>query len=385
VIGSGKKLRQSGAKKLGAGAIKGTSACPFRFTQESPMRYNILGRTGLFVSELCLGTMTFGGGSGIYSSMGGLQQKEADGLVKTAIDAGINFIDTSDVYSKGLSEQITGQALRNLGIAREDVIVATKFFGPTGDGPNARGTSRSHMLYALEGSLKRLQVDHIDLYQIHGFDQITPMEETLRALETVVQQGKVRYIGVSNWAAWQIAKAVGISSQFNLARFASLQAHYTIAGRDLERELVPMMESEGIGLMVWSPLAGGFLSGKYSRDGAKEGDNRRATFDFPPINEERGYNAIDAMKPIAEAKGVSIAQIALAWLLHQKAVTSVIIGAKKPEQLDDNIAATKVALTGAELKTLDEVSKLPAEYPGWVFEFQSKVRGDQLKQEPRGA
>jgi len=349
------------------------------------MRYNILGRTGLFVSELCLGTMTFGGGSGIYSSMGGLQQKEADGLVKTAIDAGINFIDTSDVYSKGLSEQITGQALRNLGIAREDVIVATKFFGPTGDGPNARGTSRSHMLYALEGSLKRLQVDHIDLYQIHGFDQITPMEETLRALETVVQQGKVRYIGVSNWAAWQIAKAVGISNQFNLARFASLQAHYTIAGRDLERELVPMMESEGIGLMVWSPLAGGFLSGKYSRDGAKEGDNRRATFDFPPVNKERGYNVIDAMKPIAEAKGVSIAQIALAWLLHQKAVTSVIIGAKKPEQLDDNIAATKVALTGAELKTLDEVSKLPAEYPGWVFEFQSKVRGDQLKQEPRGA
>ena len=349
------------------------------------MRYNILGRTGLFVSELCLGTMTFGGGSGIYSSMGGLQQKDADGLVRTAIDAGINFIDTSDVYSKGLSEQITGQALRNLGIAREDVVVATKFFGPTGDGPNARGTSRSHMLYALEGSLKRLQVDHIDLYQIHGFDQITPMEETLRALETVVQQGKIRYIGVSNWAAWQIAKAVGISNRFNLARFASLQAYYTIAGRELERELVPLVESEGIGLMVWSPLAGGFLSGKYSSDRAKEGDNRRATFDFPPINEDRGYNVIDAMKPIAEAKGVSIAQIALAWLLHQRAVTSVIIGAKKPEQLDDNIAATKVALTDDELKILDEVSKLPAEYPGWVFEFQSKVRGDQLKQEPRGA
>jgi aryl-alcohol dehydrogenase-like predicted oxidoreductase len=349
------------------------------------MRYNTLGRTGLFVSELCLGTMTFGGGSGIYNSMGGLQQKEADGLVKTAIDAGINFIDTSDVYSKGLSEQITGQALRNVGIARDDVIVATKFFGPTGDGPNARGTSRSHMIYALEGSLKRLQVDHIDLYQIHGFDQITPIEETLRALETVVQQGKVRYIGVSNWAAWQIAKAIGISNQFNLARFASLQAYYTIAGRDLERELVPMIVSEGVGLMVWSPLAGGFLSGKYTRHGVKGGDNRRATFDFPPVNEERGYNVIDAMKPIAEAKGVSIAQIALAWLLHQKVVTSVIIGAKKSEQLDDNIAATKVALTDAELKTLDEVSKLPAEYPGWVFELHSKIRGDQLKKEPRGA
>lgn len=349
------------------------------------MRYNTLGRTGLCVSELCLGTMTFGGGGGIYSSIGGVQQKEADGLVKTAIDAGINFIDTANVYSQGLSEQITGQALRNLGIPREDVVIATKFFGATGDGPNARGTSRSHMLYSLEGSLKRLQVDHIDLYQIHGFDKITPIEETLRALDTVVQQGKVRYIGVSNWAAWQIAKALGISNQFNLARFASLQAYYTIAGRDLERELVPMMESEGIGLMVWSPLAGGFLSGKYSRHGAKQGTGRRDTFDFPPVDEERGYDVIDVMKPIAAAKGVSIAQIALAWLLHQKAVTTVIIGAKKPEQLCDNIAATKVVLTDAELKTLDEVSKLPAEYPGWVFDFQSQVRARQFKQEPRGS
>jgi len=348
------------------------------------MRYNTLGRTGLFVSELCLGTMTFGGGGGIYSNMGGLEQKEADGLVKTAIDAGINFIDTANVYSQGLSEQITGQALRNLGIARDQVIIATKFFGPTGEGPNARGTSRSHMLYSLESSLKRLQIDHIDLYQIHGFDKITPMEETLRALDTVVKQGKVRYIGVSNWAAWQIAKAIGISNQFNLTRFASLQAYYTIAGRDLERELVPMMESESIGLMVWSPLAGGFLSGKYSRDGAKTGLGRREKFDFPPVDEERGYNVIDAMRPIAQAKGVSIAQIALAWLLHQQAVTSVIIGANRPEQLADNIASTNVVLTDADLKALDEASKLPAEYPGWVFNFQSKVRADQLNKEPRG-
>ncbi len=349
------------------------------------MRYNTLGRTGLFVSELCLGTMTFGGGGGIYNSMGGLQQKEADDLVKTAIDAGINFIDTANVYSQGLAEQITGQALRNLGIAREDVIVATKFFGATGEGPNARGTSRSHMMYSLEGSLRRLQVDHVDLYQIHGFDRITPIEETLRALDTAVQQGKVRYIGVSNWAAWQIVKALGISNQFNLARFASLQAYYTIAGRDLERELVPMIESEGIGLMVWSPLAGGFLSGKYGRDSAGEGAGRRDTFDFPPVDKQRGYDVIDAMKPIAETKDVSIARIALAWLLHQKAVTSVIIGAKKPEQLADNIAATKVVLSEAELKTLDEVSRLPAEYPGWVFNFQSRVRADQIEQELRRA
>jgi aryl-alcohol dehydrogenase-like predicted oxidoreductase len=349
------------------------------------MRYNLLGRTGLFVSELCLGTMTFGGQGGMWSNIGALQQQDADDMVRTAIDAGINFLDTANVYAQGLSEQITGQAIRNLGIRREDVIIATKFFGSMGEGPNARGASRSHMIDSLDASLRRLQVDHIDLYQIHGFDTITPVEETLRALDTVVRQGKVRYIGVSNWAAWQIAKAVGISNQFNLARFASLQAYYTIAGRDLERELVPMMASEGIGLMVWSPLAGGFLSGKYSREGAKEGAGRRDAFPFPPVDEERGYNVIDAMKPIAEAKGVSIAQIALAWLLHQKAVTTVIIGAKKPEQLDDNIAATRVSLTEADLRTLDAVSALPAEYPGWMFAFQGQARTDQLKQEPRGA
>lgn len=347
------------------------------------MRYNLLGRTGLLVSELCLGTMTFGDGGGIYSAMGGVPQDEADDLIKTALDAGINFIDTANVYAQGRSEQTVGQALRNLGIARAEVIVATKFFGPTGEGRNARGASRSNMLYSLEDSLKRLQLDHIDLYQIHGFDHLTPMEETLRALDTVVQQGKVRYIGVSNWAAWQITKALGIASRLDLSRFASLQAYYTIAGRDLERELVPMMESEGVGLMVWSPLAGGFLTGKYDRNDAKRG-GRRATFDFPPVDEDRGFAVIDAMRPIAQAKGVSIAQIALAWLLHQRAVTSVIIGAKKREQLVDNIAATEVSLTDAELATLDEVSKLPAEYPGWVFEFQSKVRGDQLKQTPHG-
>ena len=263
-------------------------------------------------------------------------------------------------------------------------MIATKFFGPTGEGPNARGASRAHMLHALDGSLQRLQVDHIDLYQIHGFDPLTPMEETLHALDTVVRQGKVRYIGVSNWAAWQIARALGVSERFGLARFASLQAYYTIAGRDLERELVPMMRSEGVGLMVWSPLAGGFLSGKYTRDGTAEDGSRRATFDFPPVDPDRGHAVLDAMRPIADAKGVSVAQIALAWLLHQEVVTSVIVGAKKPEQLADNIAATRVVLTEEELKALDEVSRLPAEYPGWVFEFQSKVRAEQLHQPARG-
>jgi aryl-alcohol dehydrogenase-like predicted oxidoreductase len=348
------------------------------------MRYNTLGRTGLFVSELCLGTMTFGGQGGIWSSIGGLQQSDADALVRSAIDAGINFIDTANVYSEGFSEQITGQALRNLGIAREDVIIATKFFGSMGPGPNARGASRANILDSVHASLKRLQLDHIDLYQVHGFDSITPIEETLQALDVLVRQGLVRYIGVSNWAAWQIAKAVGISERLNLARFASLQAYYTIAGRDLERELAPMMLSEGIGLMVWSPLAGGLLSGKYSREGEKKGEGRRGDFSFPPVDQDRAYAVIDAMKPIAEARGISIAQIALAWLLHQSPVTSVIIGAKRIDQLADNIAATAVTLTEDELKTLADVSKLPAEYPGWMFDFQGAARREQLIQPPRG-
>ncbi|MDB5687753.1 MAG: aldo/keto reductase [Rhizorhabdus sp.] len=348
------------------------------------MRYNKLGRTGLFVSELCLGTMTFGGGGGIWEAMGALQQEAADQLVRTAIDSGINFIDTANVYAAGLSEQITGQALRNLGINREEVVIATKFLGPMGEGPNSRGASRSHILDSAKASLKRLQIDHIDLYQIHGFDPATPIEESLRALELLVQQGLVRYIGVSNWAAWQIAKATGISDRYGIARFASLQAYYTIAGRDLERDLVPMMQSEGVGLLVWSPLAGGLLSGKYDRHGEKSGDGRRVQFDFPPVDHDRAYDVIDAMRPIAEAKGVSIAQIAIAWLLHKPVVTSVIVGAKRPDQLDDNIAATQVALSAEELATLDAISALPAEYPGWMLERMGEYRAAQLNQPARG-
>jgi aryl-alcohol dehydrogenase-like predicted oxidoreductase len=253
-----------------------------------------------------------------------------------------------------------------------------------GPGPIARGASRANILDSVHASLKRLQLDHIDLYQVHGFDSITPIEETLQALDVLVRQGLVRYIGVSNWAAWQIAKAVGISERLNLARFASLQAYYTIAGRDLERELAPMMRSEGIGLMVWSPLAGGLLSGKYSREGEKKGEGRRGDFSFPPVDQDRAYAVIDAMKPIAEARGISSAQIALAWLLHQSPVTSVIIGAKRIDQLADNIAATAVTLTEDELKTLADVSKLPAEYPGWMFDFQGAARREQLIQPPRG-
>ena len=342
------------------------------------MRMNPLGRTGLFVSELCLGTMTFGGSEGMWKTIGSLQQSDAERLIGTAVDAGINFIDTADVYSGGASEQITGQALKNLKIPRENVVVATKVFGETGGGPNTRGASRSHILDGVKASLSRLQLDHIDLYQIHGFDPATPIEETMRALDQLVRHGHVRYVGVSNWAAWQIVKALGIAERLGLSRFESLQAYYTVAGRDLERELIPMLQSEGLGLMVWSPLAGGLLSGKYGRDQKGEEGSRRASFDFPPVDKGRAYDCVDAMRPIAQAHKVSVAQVALAWLLHQPRVTSVIIGAKRPDQLADNLAAAQVRLSADDLAKLDEVSRLPAEYPGWMFERQGEYRRKQM-------
>ena len=344
------------------------------------MHMNKLGRTGLFVSELCLGTMTFGGGEGMWQKIGALGQSDAERLVGRAIDGGINFIDTADVYAEGLSEEITGQALRNLKTPRENVVVATKGYGPTGPGANSRGNSRVHIIDAIKGSLKRLQMDHVDLYQIHGFDLATPIEETVRALDILVQHGHVRYVGVSNWAAWQIMKALGIAEREGLARFETLQAYYTVAGRDLEREIVPMLRSEGVGLMVWSPLAGGLLSGKYKRGEAGEG--RRAAFDFPPVDQDRAFACIDAMAPMAEQRGVSIAQIALAWLLHQKVVSSVIIGAKRLDQLEDNLAAAQVELAQQELDTLAQVSALPREYPGWMFETQG-ARAKQLAEAGR--
>jgi aryl-alcohol dehydrogenase-like predicted oxidoreductase len=347
------------------------------------MRNHPLGRTGLFVSELCLGTMTFGGTDGIWGKIGDLGQADAERLVGQAIDAGINFIDTADVYSGGVSEQITGQALKNLQVPRESVVVATKVFGDTTPGANGRGASRGHIMDGVKASLKRLQLEHIDLYQIHGFDPATPIEETVRALDQLVRHGHVRYVGVSNWAAWQIVKALGISERLGLSRFESLQAYYTVAGRDLEREIVPMLRSEGLGLMVWSPLAGGLLSGKYKTGQNAEAGSRRQSFDFPPVDRARADVVIDAMRPIADAQGVSVAQVALAWLLHQPQVTSVIIGAKRPDQLADNLAATTVTLSTEELKTLGDASALPAEYPGWMFERQGEVRRRQLSESGR--
>ena len=338
------------------------------------MRYNNLGRTGLIVSELCLGTMTFGGGdAGIWGKIGRLEQDEADALVKASLDGGINFIDTANIYSDGRSEQILGQSLRNLGVSRNEVVVATKALGRMHPGVNGAGGSRGHVLAQVEESLKRLQTDHIDLYQIHGWDAATPIEETLGALDNLVQRGLVRYIGLSNWAAWQVAKAVGIAERKGLAPIASLQSYYTIAGRDLERDVIPMLRSEGVGLMVWSPLAGGFLSGKFTREG--EGEGRRANFDFPPVDKERGFDIIDVLREMAAAKGRSVAQLALAWLLYQPAVSTVIIGAKRPEQLADNLASVEVEFTPDELARLDAASKLPAEYPGWMLERQGGYRG----------
>ena len=315
--------------------------------------------------------MTFGDGPGFWKAIGGLDQKLSTEIVARAVAAGVNIIDTANVYSEGLSETLLGQALRDLAVPRADVIVATKVRGRTGPGVNAVGLTRSHILSEVEKSLKRLQTDYIDLYQIHGFDAATPIEETLSALDNLVKRGLVRYIGCSNLAAWQIMKALGISERRGFARFESLQAYYAIAGRDLEREIVPLLRDQSVGLMVWSPLAGGFLSGKFKRDGSGPNDARRTTFDFPPIDKERGFSIIDAMQPIAAAHGVSIARIAIAWLLHQKSVSTVIIGAKNLAQIDDNIAASDIVLTPEQLAALNEASALTSEYPAWMIDRQS--------------
>ncbi|MGD0563661.1 MAG: aldo/keto reductase [Roseiarcus sp.] len=343
------------------------------------MKYRPLGRTGQFVSEICLGTMTFSGGSGMWRAIGTVEQKGATALVARALEAGVNFIDTADVYSEGQSEVMLGQVLRDLQVKREEVIVATKVRGRTGPGPNAVGLSRGHIMDQIAGSLKRLGLDHVDLYQIHGFDPVTPIEETLRALDDCVSRGLVRTIGCSNLAAWQIMKALGISERRGFARFETVQAYYTIAGRDLEREILPLVEDQGLGVMVWSPLAGGLLSGKFTREGAGPQGARRASFDFPPVDRERAYDVIDAMQPIAKAHDVSVARVALAWLLQRKGVMSVIVGAKTVEQLDDNLAAAKLVLSAEDVAALDKASALAPEYPGWMIARQSDQRAPAPK------
>ncbi|HWQ35004.1 MAG TPA: aldo/keto reductase [Blastocatellia bacterium] len=341
------------------------------------MNYRLLGRTGLRVSELCLGTMTFGSG---FFNIATVDQAGADEMVRRAIDAGINFFDTANVYSFGQSEEVTGRALKNSGSSRDSVIIATKVFAPMseaawkGEGDfNNRGLSRKHIIASCEASLKRLDTDYIDLYQAHGFDTLTPIEETLRAFDDLVRQGKVRYLGVSNWMARHIAKAQTMAGERGWERFVSLQAYYSLVGRDLEHELLPLCREEGLGVLPWSPLSGGFLTGKYRRDASAPEGARRTGFDFPPID-ARAYDAVDALDTVAKARNASIAQVALAWLLHQPGVTSVIIGANKMSQLEDNLKAVDVQLTAEELEQLSATTAPPKLYPQWMVERQNASR-----------
>jgi aryl-alcohol dehydrogenase-like predicted oxidoreductase len=338
------------------------------------MKYRQLADTGVFVSELCLGTMTFGGSGQIWEAIGGLDQKAADAIVHRALDAGINFVDTANVYSGGESETQLGRAL---GSRRRDVILATKVRGRMGKEPNQVGLSRLHILEAAEASLKRLGTDYIDLYQIHRFDSLTNIEDTLRALDDLVRAGKVRYIGCSNLAAWQLMKALAVSREQRLERFRCTQSYYSLAGRELERETIPLLEDQGLGLLVWSPLAGGFLSGKFTREGGDR-SARRSKFDFPPVNKERGFAIVDALKGLAPRYGGSIPQVALSWILANRTVTSVIVGAKTVAQLDDNLKAIDVTLSAEDKGALDEVSKLTVEYPAWMDSLGSDRRpGEQ--------
>ena len=338
------------------------------------MKYRLLGRTGLYVSELCLGTMTFGD-QGFWKVMGGLGQSAVNTLVKQAFDAGVNFIDTANVYSLGASESLTGAAIKNLGLPRDELVIATKAFGPMSETKvNGRGQSRYHLMNELDASLKRLQLDHIDLYQLHGYDPVTPLEEVLSTLNDMVRSGKVRHIGLCNMAAWQIMKGLAISEKKNWSRFESVQAYYTVAGRDLEREVLPLIEDQQLGLMVWSPLAGGLLTGKFSPDGKGPDGTRRASFDFPVVDKPRAFKVVDAMRPIAAQHQATVAQVALAWLLSRPQVSTVIMGAKTPEQLAENLGASALVLTPDELQVLDDVSKLPPEYPGWMLAMQAQYR-----------
>lgn len=339
------------------------------------MKFNLLSNTGLFVSEICFGTMTFGGSNGgIWGDIGKVQQDEVNNMMKTVADSGINFIDTANVYSFGESESLLGQSIIDLGLNRNNLVIATKVRGRMSKDANDVGLSRFNIFQSVDASLKRLQLDHIDILYVHGVDLLTPIEETVRALNDIVLTGKVRYIAICNWPAWMVMKAQGIAEKNGWNKFVGLQYFYSLSGRDIEREIVPLAQDQNLSIMPWSPLAGGFLSGKYTRDNEPVGA-RRDKFDFPPINKEKAYDIIDVLGDISKAHNVSVAQVALAWVRLQKGVTSTIIGAKTIDQLHDNLKSIDIVLSDAELKTIDEVSALPKEYPGWMVERQM---GDRL-------
>jgi len=337
------------------------------------MKYNFFGTTGLVVSELCLGAMTFGG-EGIWKNIGGLEQDAADALVKAAIDAGINFIDTANVYSFGKSEALLGNAFNNLGISRSNVGLATKVRGRMGEGHNNTGLSRYHIFHSVNESLQRLQTDHIDILYVHGVDPATPVESIMRSLNDIVNTGKVRYIAVCNWPAWMVMQAQGIAAMNGWHKFEGLQYFYSLAGRDIEREVLPMAIDQKLAVMPWSPLAGGFLSGKYTRSLEASG-GRRDNFDFPPINKNKAFDIIDVLADVAKPHNATVAEVALAWVRHQHGITSTIIGAKSLQQLHDNIRSTEITLSKEDLDKLNKISALPAEYPGWMVERQG---GDRI-------
>ena len=336
------------------------------------MQFRNLGGAGLKVSELCLGTMTFGRG---FMGIGVVEQAGADAIVRRALDAGVNFFDTADVYSRGQSEQVLGRALATAGVPRESVVVATKVRGTMSDAANDgsgdvnnRGLSRKHILESIDGSLRRLGLDYVDLYQIHGVDPTTPLEETLEALSDVVRMGKALYIGVSNLAAWQIEKALGISERRAWARFVSVQAYYSLVARDLEVEVLPMARAEGLGVLTWSPLAGGYVTGKYRAGAPQVG--RRNHFDFPQVS-PRAEEALAALEEVARERGASMARVALAWLRLQPGVTSVIVGVRDLEQLDDDLGAADLRLTPDELTRLGEATRPELPYPQWMIARQT--------------
>jgi aryl-alcohol dehydrogenase-like predicted oxidoreductase len=337
------------------------------------MEYRQLGSSGLQISALTLGTMTFGGG-GNFAKVGDTDLAGAKRQIDMCLDAGINLIDTADVYSEGGSEEIVGAALDG---KRDDVLVATKVRMRMGEGPNMEGLSRHHVISGCEASLRRLRTDHIDLYQVHEWDGLTPLEETLGALQYLVDSGKVRYVGVSNYAAWQLMKTLGIAERDHLPRFVSQQIYYSLQERSAEYELVPLATDQGLGTLIWSPLAGGLLSGKYRRgQDAPEGSRHLTDWNEPPVyDEDRLYETIDVLVEIAEAHDVSAAQVALAWLLTRPTVSSVIVGARTDEQLADNLEAVDLELSDQQLSKLEEVSRQPLLYPYW---HQRKTAADRL-------
>ena len=339
------------------------------------MKYNFLGNTGVLVSEICFGTMTFGGSEeGIWGNIGRVQQDEVNQMMKTVVDAGINFIDTANVYSYGKSEALLGQSIIDLGLNRNNLVIATKVRGRMSADVNDVGLSRFNIFQSVDASLKRLQLDHIDLLYVHGVDLFTPIEETVRALNDIILSGKVRYVAICNWPAWMVMKALGIAEKHGWNKFVGLQYYYSVGGRDIEREIVPLAQDQNLAIFPWSPLAGGFLSGKYTRNNQSVNDARREKFDFPPVNKEKAYDIIDVLGDISKAHNTSVAQISLAWVRLQKGITSTIIGAKNIDQLNDNLKSTTVELSTEELKRIDEVSALPKEYPGWMVERQMSDR-----------